>query len=386
MTAYVLDPAVTLYDASGSLQGVQGNPLWVNAQGVQQTGSLTSALPVVVGGTDVSGTVSVPLVDRTGVQYVTLTSPAGANSTTGRHVASVLPRGNLNVTLPGTTLFVDKFDAERIETDNWNVRIMNGGSIDIITGALTLQTVTSSYSRSMVNSKFSPTSMANAALHFSAMVKVTKFVSGVHYFWGFGCECDNLSNYMLDGIGFECDASGSYNAVIYIDSNVIYRCPMNSSIASDSYNIYRMFVYNNEVYYYGDSLEAPIAIARISDWSHNKLPVMLHVFNDGVTTSDWSQMIVTSVAVADLGRNNTTISDPDKPWQRASVDEYGSQRSIPMDAHGATLTCVDGEHFMNVHDEDLLQTMQAVLRELKKLNLHMSMLTNVQIRNSDLID
>jgi hypothetical protein len=443
MTAYIVDPAVTLYDTSGSLVGVPNNPIWVtgstsvtqifvtttgslpitgsvsisgpvtianqvtitttgslpvivtgsvgitntlNIQGIQQTGSVATANPVLIGGTDLSGTLRTPLVDTTGVQYVTLTSPGGVNSTTGRQTSIVIPRGNLNVVLPGTTILNDKFDDDHVNTDNWSVRTLNNGIVYVNTGSMFFQTTTSSYSLAMISSHFSPAAKANAALHFSAITKVIQFASGSHFFWGFGALCNDLSSYVRDAIGFECDSSGSYNAVLYTAGTKIFNYPINNSISTNDYNTYRMFIYNNEVYYYGNSIEAPLAVARINDWSLIALPVMAHINNDGSTLSNTTLLALNSIGVADLGRNNTAISDATKPWQTAKVDEYGSQHFVPTSNDGNALTTIDGATFMRTHDEDTLHTMQSVLVELKKINVHLAMITNSQIKDTDVID
>jgi hypothetical protein len=339
MTAYSVDPSVVLYDVTGSLFGTRDNPI-----------------------------------------QTTITSP---NSNTN---AIVIPRGNLNVMLPGTTVFSDKFDGFYVNTDNWSLKTMNGGSATVITGTMILQSLPQIYSLSQLTSNFTIASKANAALHFSSVINVSKFTSGTHYFWGFGDISANTTKYMNNGVGFELDASGSYNAVIYFNTNKIFSAPINSHVVPGIYNTYRMFIYNDAVYFYGNSLSSPIASIDINDWSVVSLPVMFHVYTDATVTVDSGVMGINSVAIADLGRNNTTISDGTNQWQTAKVDKYGSQQFSPVDQEGQSIITNDGASLMNVRDEELLCVMQSILEELKKMNMHMSMVTNVQIKTSDLLD
>jgi hypothetical protein len=374
---------------TGALSVIMSAPVVVSGtqyvQGVQQTGSIVYANPIVVGGIDSSGTLRVPLVDSSGVQYVTLTSPSGTSPDIGRFSAFINPRGNLNVSLPATSLLLDKFDEQTIDLNRWNVLTMNGGVATVTSASLVLRVLTGSYSIAMLNSKFSPASQANAALHFASVVEVPAPVSGTNYFWGFGRMTYDSSKYVQDGIGFECDYSGSYNAVIYVDSVKFFVKSINSCINS-GYNTYRIFIYNNEVYYYVNSLEAPCAIAHLANWKSTTMPVMLHVANDNVVLSRIATMFVNSVAVGDTGRNNTAVTDAKYPFRSLKIDEHGSQRSVLMSSEGQELVNFDGKHTLSVSDDTALQVLNRILVEMKKMNFQLSLLTNVQLSDSDIAD
>ena len=62
---------------------------------------------------------------------------------------------------------------------------------------------------------------------------------------------------------------------------------------------------------------------------------------------------------------------------------YGSGSSLPVEDNSETVTTTNVTAKLSVSDVDVKGLLEDLLRELKKLNLHMSFVTNENITDSE---
>jgi hypothetical protein len=263
-------------------------------------------------------------VDASGNQYHAISSPLAAASGI---MAQLTAYGTLKVSPEAGTIFSDTFDSAGFDSVNrWNAPVAaNGGTNTQAAGTLTLAATAAASSQVAVSSQpiFTPSA---SFLEFGAIC-MTEFplLANTHRFWGMGIPAAayTAANPLLNAIGFEIDLTGALNACIYSSGTKIFSKNL-SAYASVNPALYAVVYRSDAIYFYINSLEAPVAAAPLIVPDSLILPARAHVINHTVAPTAAPTMKIQGLAVLDSNPNAVTqLSDGNYAWRKATINKQG---------------------------------------------------------------
>lgn len=290
------------------------------------------------GPTDAGGRPQVDLYDATGAQRGTLSNQLSVNnSSPGGYLATVNPFNRLQVTPEPSDLLSDKFDAALDTTTRWNAQLVGAGANATAGGTLNLTAGSATGNAAIVSSQPVFTQKANVQVSFATVLKfeAAPIVAGDHRFWGLATAGANTTaNPVTDGIGWEIDTSGALNACVYQGGVKIFSQAL--TIPTDGLNHRYSFIWRTDrIAFYLDGGDPPPAIANGKIPNVQVLPVRMHAINGVAATQP--MLTVTSVGVADTGRNSAAISDGLYGFLKATVKPFNQN---PTGADNALVVSV----------------------------------------------
>lgn len=309
---------------------------------------------VAAAGVDTFGNVHVLNTDLTGTLEVTLTNEPtidigivdqGLGGTSAWKVdgsavtqpVSVLGTlTGLNFPTDPTNEFLDTFDAAVEDTalDPLKWTSVTGGSGRIFQGGGRLsidgQSGASSFARVTSVPTFTPRS--ETWIRFSAIIQVetSPYLTHLYRFWGYGTsDLDTATRPIANGIGFEIDTLGDFNAVIWHQSEKKFVQNLPSVVTDGKFHrIYTVFR-EDQIYWYVDSISTisastnPLALSPIL--RIRNLPITLSVYNDSTIIGDPGVTdFIQVVGSMDHGRNGVQIVDGTYPFRKLSLASDGS--------------------------------------------------------------
>lgn len=232
--------------------------------------------------------------------------------------------GYLRTTDEPTALMNETFDVLDTTT-RWTLKNATG------TAAVTnsVLTVASSTTASAYGGLFTKANFANQGLNFmvgGCAIRIPQFaIANSYRFWGFGTvpATPTTAAPITNGYGFEVDATGALNAVVYSGGVKTFTSPISLTLkpADNSWTRAVIVQRADLISFYINTLNTPAAIASFPTLNVGSLPfVFLSVA--GATPPAVSATIeATAFGVADTGKNGQTIVDYTNPWVRSTVKD-----------------------------------------------------------------
>ena len=246
-------------------------------------------------------------------------------SADGTLTAGISAYNRLRVSPEGTSQFVDHFDL--IDVNKWLATSANGGSYSYGSGSLLLTTSTTANAQSMFTSVPSFEQQGNVYLEFGCNIKVEAApLANVYRFWGLATSPSGGSTYanpIQDGIGFELSGS-VFQAVMYSGGTKTFSQTL-TLLTDGAQHRYAFFFNTQFQYFYQQSLDVPVASSSIGlTLTTQILPLKLLMINNSTAPSSAPTFQMGAIAITDLGRNNTAISDGTYAFRKAQVNDRGS--------------------------------------------------------------
>lgn len=268
----------------------------------------------------------------------------------GANIASafgqVTPYGYVKTSGEFINLFGDNFDSSGFDTLNrWNAPVLfNGGATTQSLGTLTLSTTTTTLSQIAISTQ--PTFTTSVSFLWFGMITQMEspLVIGPHRFWGFGTPNPTyaVATPLLNAIGFEIDAAGDMNAVIYSNGTKIF----STLLTYDPTNPggYAVATKANVTYFFINDLEVPVATSYLNTPDSYTLPYRQHIINPVSATSAATNWKTQALGLADSAPNQIGISDGAFPWRKLKVNPDGSINTTS----NSTLQINNGQVFSTV--------------------------------------
>ena len=230
----------------------------------------------------------------------------------------------LRVSKDATAIFYENFIGAVLDvSQKWSTPIQTGVGTSIgnaPTGGLVVTTGTAALSNAELSSVGAFQTLATPiTIQFKVQVEPGSFVTGVHRFWGLGTK--KTTGYtdlapLQDGVGFEINAAGVMNAVVYANGVLQFSqaLPYYNDGAQHSY----IMVYATALvcWFFVDSNEVTIAAAEsqagVTFPTFTGLPAYIHAINGSSILSGAITFNVTNITIADNAGNQapTTITGP----------------------------------------------------------------------------
>jgi len=261
-----------------------------------------------------------------------LTTPGGAG--TSPYFATIQPNARVRVANETSELFSDGFDGPTLSSIRWSGLF---GSVSISAGNLVFATATGASTYGMVTSN--PVFIAagiNSLLFKAAVQFEASVVTNTHRFWGLGTPTlsPSATAPMVNAIGFEIDTTGALNAVVY--SGGSRTATALTAVTDGNFHTYRIIFSKEKISYYVDTYDVPGAVIDYTLPVISTLPVHLHCINNSTPPSPAPTFNIISVALADTGPNEISISDANNPFLGTSVSATGSLQVALQDGTGQT--------------------------------------------------
>jgi hypothetical protein len=259
---------------------------------------------------------------------------------TGSIYAQVTGYGNLRVTDEPSPILSEAFDALDTTT-TWNtVTQVSGATVVQSAGIITLTGGTTALAIGSLDSR--PTFIGGSPgfLQVSWGIKLesvatvtTAFTATASRFWGVGSPgggtftTPTTATPIADGVGWEIDFStGNLLAVVYANGvrTTVANLTTGGLIKNDGlYHRYTCYSRTDLVFWYIDSLDAPVAISNYNFSQIQTLAARIHIVNK--TPSPTSTVLIcTDVSVADTAIRYAAISDGTYAWRKAKVNSVGA--------------------------------------------------------------
>jgi hypothetical protein len=259
---------------------------------------------------------------NTGISQPVIVRPSGAMTDTGGYPSQLMEDG---------------FDSALDTVERWNTATTSGvgNTLAVSSGAL-VATVGANTGYAYTTSKpiFQDPTPGQLRFAYNAQFEASP-VAGVYRFWGSGnvqaapttAGCPACSNTMVDAVGFELNTDGKLYAVVYKSGTRTSLADLTSVIPTDgathNYQIYWRPV--EAQFYIDQSLynSSPVATANFTQSALNKdaLPAVFAIVQGSTNGATLSS---NTMSVSDSARNNTTFSDGQYPWKKASVRSVAS--------------------------------------------------------------
>lgn len=284
---------------------------------------------------------------------VIITTPAGLAGVTdsaSKNVSiysTVTGYGNLRVSGEPSSLFYDTFDAALDTAVRWTSATSGtGASNAVTTGNLVTGCGTANSGFATVVSQITFPAMVPSFLQCSWALNIPDGASPgttSWRFWGLGSApgspaASSASAFMTDGVGWEIDTTGAFNAVIYAGGVRTIIAVLTSKLDASNHRFICQSR-TDRTFWYIDSIDIPVAIANFVAPQVQGLPIRLQsVSTSGGTTN--KTIVVTGIALTDTSGSNHQISDAIYPWRKLTVTADGAQKSVSYTATAPTLTNV----------------------------------------------
>lgn len=270
-------------------------------------------------------------------------SAAGALATRqvnsdGTISSGVQPYGSAKTSPEPTTSFFDPFDAALDTTNRW---IAAGTAAPTISaGLLNFNTSTTAGATSFLTSIPSFVPMVPAFSQNSWLIQLDPAgaaTTQAYRFFGMGISPGSPTQAapLTDAFGFCVDTTGKMYFDVWASGSRVSRTDLSSTGLNIQpldglYHRYLVQIRTDRIYVFLDSVDAPVLSLSLIGPNVQTLPIKAMQIN-GITQSTAPVMKVQGVAVADMGRNSASISDPTYPWRRASVSAGGALSITKLD-------------------------------------------------------
>jgi hypothetical protein len=289
-------------------------------------------------------------INATGDQVVSLSSPAAIAA---GYYAQVNPYGTQRVSVEPTTLLNETFDTGAVDTAKWTVTATGGVGLTAATGIVQIPPAASSTTAGFIMRLGSVPTFAvpgSGYLLFQATLTVNAAaIANTYRFFGFANDAASpayqapgaaTSTAVADAIGFELDGSGVMYAVIYVNTSAAFRAVIPTSLWADG-NFHRFYMMRsgNQIFWYVDSLETPVATrnVQIPGLYNDLLPLRFLSYNN--TTAPAANFLqVSHIAVSDSTAQNQTISDPTYQFRRVQVTPAAHMKAQAYSATASSST------------------------------------------------
>jgi hypothetical protein len=282
-------------------------------------------LSVLTSGTS-TGTITAraSMVREPTVQNI-ITSPANPAITGGYGSPLVDPLGALRVSqISG--LFVEPFDGGALDTTvRWTTNL-SGGTATQANGTLTLATSTTASNRVAVTSKPTFINSGGTAISFLAGIKIDATLpTNVDRFWGFATvpATPTYAAPITDGVGFELKDT-VLTAAVYIAGAKTTVATLTAK-TDGAYHRYMLSRRSDLYVWYIDDIDVPVASAQFVLPAVQTLPITFAAVNNTSVASAGPVFVITNTSVFENSPVNQNISDPNFPFQQASVGAKAAQ-------------------------------------------------------------
>jgi len=259
--------------------------------------------------------------------------------------AQVQPYGALKVSIEPASLFVDPFDGATVDANRWTL----SGTVPTQTaGSFTLNggTTGSATSVAITAPTFTPPGLGYRVAAGAVTLPTSQVSNPNSHFW---IGCGQVTSYafatpMTDGAGFEIDATGALNAVVYVAGTRYVINSTNPALITAQASlptggisaqfstmtwptagphIYGIIDRGDTMFFYIDSTDAPVAYCRNIQPQAQNLPFRIAKVNAASSVVAVS-FVCSGVVVGDSTSQNCTISDPQYAWRRMTVGANGA--------------------------------------------------------------
>jgi hypothetical protein len=280
--------------------------------------------------------------DPASIQYGLDTTPGMAALGLWQQIS---PYGTARVSIEPGTLFLDQFDGTVIDvTNRW---ALAGTVPTMASGQVTLNSGTTASATSTMISQpvFAPVGVGFriAAATISLGSQVT--TPNKHSFFGLGQVTSYaIATPLTDGLGFEVDATGALNAVIYIGGTRYVVNSTNPALitaqgslpagassvqtAAMTWPATGLHSYIAEdrgdiIAFYIDSTDVPIAIVKAMAPNVQALPLRIAQVNaaSAVLATTFS---ASGITIGDSTSQSCSIADPTYMWRRQTIGNDGA--------------------------------------------------------------
>jgi hypothetical protein len=264
---------------------------------------------------------------------------------------NAFPAGFMRTSDEPRVLLCDPFDGGTLDATRWSgdSSVLGGSSPTVANGIMSIAsgTAANGYGYLVSNPTFLPPNPAWLCTSFDLSTNdvVVGVTNGVR-FWGHGLTggtptSTNPLGPTGDGFGFEINASGAFQAVVYRggtrDAIATLTAPTDGL-----YHRYTIYYRADRIYWYQDGLAA----AQLGATSSYNVPVIetLPVFLIAVAHStppvSTRELYCKGISVADTGKNASQISDGTYPWRKLAISSTGTvgvtQATITKGTQGST--------------------------------------------------
>ncbi len=254
------------------------------------------------------------------------------------HEATAFPgQQSLRVSPEPSQLFIDFFDTAQPDPLQWT---FHGNVTTTIGSFLAIEPGTAAGASAGVQSvpTFVPTADAFVRLIFTMTIGPGT-TTGNYRFIGFGMTkaSPTVDSAMLNGAGFEIRPDATMWAVLYYNGTRTFEQQVPRPTDSN-WHRYSVQTKTSQTLFYLDGADVPVARALLVQPGIANLPIRAISLNGSTALTAATMMRLGVTAVADTGRNNTSISDGRYSWRKAIVDDGGALAVSIRPARGATAT------------------------------------------------
>jgi hypothetical protein len=276
--------------------------------------------------------------------------------------AQVTPYGRLKVSAEPGSLFVDAFDGVTVDTTNrWT---LSGTAVPTqAAGTMTLNGGTTNSASSVAVSQptFLPPGLGFRQYASAITLSAAKVANhNKHQFFGVGVvTAYAIGTPLTDGFGMEVDITGELCLVVWVagvryvinstnTALITAQGSLPTGAATSTFgrtlswptpgpHIYFMEDRGDSVFFFIDSLDAPVGYAANLQPQVQALPLRLAAINAAAAVQA-STFTLGGVVLGDSTSQNQTISDATYPWRRAVVGAAGAQKVESVNSYNHVIS------------------------------------------------
>lgn len=263
----------------------------------------------------------------TGTQITTSTAAAAA----GIYVTTD-PAGQMLVSTPSNVLMTDSFDGGSVDTtNNWTTQVGGAGVVSQASGVLSVVSGVTALGYGAIFSKnaFAPKNISFDQLGFTLAFEAAP-LTNLTRFWGKGIvpATPTVAVPVTDGFGFQLDNTGTFRAVVYASSTIVYSQAVTLSLDA-ARHVYAIVYRGDTIIWLKDNFTIPVAATPIQP-NTQAMPIAIVAVAGASGPAGGQVLNCGLLALGDSGKNANQIADGLYPWRIATV-KAGSTAAVATD-------------------------------------------------------